>query len=260
MASKDIGPILADWPFESGQINVRRIRGLDGRPKIQMRLDLGVLQMETEGRPDGRRPYNCESVLAHHLDRLREHTLRNGTELGYELSADECRELREEAALYYQRYLALFVLEEFEGVERDTQRNLKVLDLCRRFAGNESDRYILEQYRPYIIMMNTRAKALHALGAGTARSALAHVEAGLKAIKEFFASFNQTRAYYKSREVRLLRQLRSRIKRGLPPDPAVKLRKELRAAVADERYEDAARIRDLLDSLDQTSEAEQRDP
>jgi hypothetical protein len=253
VSSRDISAILGGWPYESGQINVRKIRGLDGRVKIQMRVDLGLLQMETDGRPDGQRPFGAESLLAHHLERLRQHTVRNGTELGYELSRTECRELRDEAAMYYQRYLALFVLEDFEGVERDTQRNLSVLDLCRKFAGEESDRYVLEQYRPYIVMMNTRAKALRALEAGAARSALAQVEAGLKALKEFFASFNQPQAYYKSSEVRVLRKLRSRIKKGLPPDPMAELQKQLRRAVDEERYEEAARLRDRIRMLDESA-------
>ncbi len=258
MASKDISSILAEWPYESGHINVRKIRGLDGRVKIQMRVDLGLLQMEVDGRPDGAHPYGCESVLAHHLEQIRQHTLRNGTELGYELTREDCRELRDEAALYYQRYLALFVLEDFEGVERDTQRNLRVLDLCRAFAGTDEDRYTLEQYRPYIIMMNTRAKALRVLEAGDTRAALSHVETGLKLLKRFFASFNQPEVYRKSTEVRVLRKLRNHIKRGLPPDPADELRKQLRRALAEERYEDAARLRDRLESLRQTPKKNDR--
>lgn len=249
MPSNDISDILEEWPYESGRINVRKIRGLDGRTKIQMRLDLGLLQMEMDGRPDAKRPYGCESLLAHHLERLRQYKARNGTELGYQLTPQECQELREEAALYYQRYLALFVLQEFAGVERDTQRNLKVLDLCRQFAAEDRDRYILEQYRPYIVMMNTRAKALPALEAGQTRTALAHVEAGLKVLREFFESFNQPEAYGKSPEVRILRKLRSRIRKRLPPDPVAELRRQLERAVAEERYEEAARIRDQLKSL-----------
>ena len=44
--SKDIGSILDGWPHESGKISVRKIRGEEGRVKIQLRLDLGLLQME----------------------------------------------------------------------------------------------------------------------------------------------------------------------------------------------------------------------
>ena len=44
----------------------------------------------------------------------------NGTDLGFQLTANQCQSLREEAVQYYQRYLSLFVLEDFEGVVRDT--------------------------------------------------------------------------------------------------------------------------------------------
>lgn len=60
---RDLTAILDEWPFESGQLNVRLIEGRDGEPKIQVRLDLGLLQMEVEGRPDGVAPGGFESLL-----------------------------------------------------------------------------------------------------------------------------------------------------------------------------------------------------
>ena len=129
MSVDDIRPILQGWPYRPGEITVRKIRGDDGREKIQMRVDLGLLQMEATGRPDGQRPHRCESLLHHHLKRLRDYESRNGTRLGFELTPDECSALRDEALMYYQRYLSFFVLEEYEHVERDTARNLRVLDL-----------------------------------------------------------------------------------------------------------------------------------
>ena len=59
--SKDLGPILGDWPHEPGQITVRKIRGTDGRVKIQLRVDLGLLQMEADGRPDGSTGVNAST-------------------------------------------------------------------------------------------------------------------------------------------------------------------------------------------------------
>jgi len=52
-SSKDLLPLLKGWDYEPGTINVRKINGMDGQPKLQMRLDLGLLQMELDGRPDG---------------------------------------------------------------------------------------------------------------------------------------------------------------------------------------------------------------
>jgi len=51
--SLDLNTLLKDWPHESGAIKVRKVPGLDGREKLQLRIDLGLLQMELEGRPDG---------------------------------------------------------------------------------------------------------------------------------------------------------------------------------------------------------------
>src|SRR5438093_71165 len=53
--SLDLNTILKDWPHENGHVKVRKITGLDGREKLQLRVDLGVLQMEVTGRPDGQR-------------------------------------------------------------------------------------------------------------------------------------------------------------------------------------------------------------
>src|SRR5262245_31513210 len=135
--SKDITPLLRGWDYEPGTINVRKISGSDGSPKLQMRLDLGLLQMEMTGRPDGVRPHGFESLLEYFESQLTEHEKRNGTELGFHLTRDQCQSLREEAVMYYHRYLSLFVLEDFNGVVRDTSRNLRVLDLCGKYAVEE---------------------------------------------------------------------------------------------------------------------------
>lgn len=144
MENKDIGPVLRGWDYEPGTINVRKIPGQDGSYKLQMRLDLGLLQMELNGRPDGLKPHGYDSLLEYHEEQLREHKKRFGTELGFHLTSDQCQSLREEAAMYYHRYLGLFVLEEYPAVVRDTDRNLRVLDLCGKYASDEQDRLLLD--------------------------------------------------------------------------------------------------------------------
>src|SRR5438045_7679095 len=95
-SSKDILPLLKGWDYEPGTINVRKIDGLDGKQKLQMRLDLGLLQMELTGRPDGAKPHGCDSLLDYYEDQLREHKKTNGSELGFHLTSSECQSLREE--------------------------------------------------------------------------------------------------------------------------------------------------------------------
>ena len=61
--SKDITNLLNEWMYEPDEVMVRIVPGEDGRSKIQLRVDLGLLQMEMDGRPDGVRPEGCESWL-----------------------------------------------------------------------------------------------------------------------------------------------------------------------------------------------------
>jgi len=247
--SKDITPVLRGWSYEPGVINVRKIHGTDGAPKVQMRLDLGLLQMEMNGRPDGVRPHGCESLLEYYEKQLHEHQRRHGTELGFHLSSTQCASLREEAVMYYHRYLSLFVLEEFSGVVRDTARNLRLLELCGKFAEDEQDRLVLEQYRPYIVMMHTRARASLLSHEGKHAEALQSVEEGLEQIREFFVRFGQDEAYADSNEVRVLKRFARDIRRKLPVNPVTRLQRKLQKAVKEERYEDAARLRDKISQM-----------
>ena len=245
-ASRDISHVLNGWDFESGTINVRKVAGLDGLPKLQMRLDLGLLQMELTGRPDGIRPHGCESLLEYFESLLADHEKRNGTDLGFHLTDEHCQSLRDEAVLYYHRYLSLFVLGEFFGVVQDTARNLRVLDICGKFAVNEQDQLILEQYRPYLFMMNTRAAASIQFKARQYPEALTTVRLGLRKIKKFFARFDQEEAYTQCNEVKVLKKFSRDIRRKLPVDPVRKLQVNLERAIKDERYEEAAILRDQL--------------
>ena len=251
----DITPVLQGWDYEPGTINVRKVAGMDGQPKLQMRLDLGLLQMEMNGRPDGVRPHGCESLLDYAEKLLSEHRKQHGTELGFHLNGAQCQLLREEAAMYYHRYLSLFVLEEFPGVVRDTARNLRVMDLCGQYAEDEEDRLVLEQYRPYITMMHVRAQASIFFKDQKYAEAMSVVEAGLKSIEEFFISFGQEQAYPRSNEVRVLKRFARDIRRKMPVDPLDRLRRKLEKAVKAERYEQAAKIRDKISAMEQAGTA-----
>src|SRR5437588_9019687 len=91
--SLDLNTILKDWPHEAGAIKVRKVTGLDGREKLQLRIDLGLLQMEMDGRPDGHRPHGCESLLVYHQRRAARAEQNGNT---YELTPEQCGELQQE--------------------------------------------------------------------------------------------------------------------------------------------------------------------
>lgn len=247
MSSKDIHKILDGWAYQPGQVSVRLIHGFDGHPKIQMRINLGILQMEIIGRPDGQHPHGCESILQYHMERRQKYHHDNGTDLGFTIDPEESQEIREEAYQYYQRYLANFVLENYSAVARDTKRNLDALEFCKTYAAEDGDRYAMEVYRPYIVMMYSQSLALLAMQDEAYRVALKHTENGLKAIREFFKNMRQPKGYHVCPETRILKSLRREIKRHLPVNRSDQLRKRLKQAIEKERYEEAAHLRDELD-------------
>ncbi len=244
--SLDISEILKNWPYEPGQVTARRIHGDDGLDKIQLRLDLGLYQMEITGRPDGERPHGFESLLEYYEHELSKHQEETGMEEGFTLDDRACELLRGEGVMYYHRYLAEFILEDFEAVDRDTTRNIRLMEFCAKYAKEETDRFLLEQYRPYVIMMNTRARALIAFRQNHSKAALAAVRKGMEDIKAFHRRFGQDKAIGESGELAILRAMAKEIEGRLPIDPVRKLRRDLSKAVQDERYEDAAVIRDKL--------------
>lgn len=248
--SLDISHILNDWPHRGGEVVARKIAGDDGRDKIQLRLDLGLLQMETSGRPDGQRPNGCESLLEFHEHRLEQYRQQHGSDEGFDLDEQACQLLREEAIMYYHRYLAEFVLEDFEGVERDTSRNLRAFDFCQRLAAEESDRFLMEQHRPYVLMMRSRARAMSALRDNRPKVAMAAVREGMDGIKGFFRHYQREQDLPQCGEYAILKALAKEIENRLPKDPLQQIRRELAKAIREERYEDAASLRDRLRHLD----------
>jgi len=246
--SKDLGVLLHGWDYNPNEVTVRRIVGADGREKIQMRLDLGMLQMEVNGRPDGKRPHGAESLLDYHLSRLSQEE-SNGNWTAWSLDGEACAELKQEAMQYYYRYLSLFHLGDYWNVIRDTERNMRAFDLIRDYAEEESDRLSLEQFRPYVLMMHARARACLALEDKQYDRALELIREGIGTIEDFFHEVDRDELIDNCREVQFLEEWSDRIRNNRPLTPADRLRKELSIAVEQEDYERAAKIRDQIREL-----------
>jgi len=227
--SLDLNTLLEGWPHEPGQLAVRKIRGDDGREKIQLRLDLGLIQMETIGRPDGTRPHGADSLLAWH----REQAEAAGE---YTLTGEDCNELHQEGAQYYHRYLALFQLGDFEGVVRDTQYNLDLLALVARHAEQPDMTLSFEAFRPYILMMHTRALASLELEKGNPAAALKAIEKGRERILEIGPG----------PEAEFLAEWQQELRAKQPLSKLEKLQREMDQAIQTEAYERAAELRDAI--------------
>lgn len=244
----DLTPILQRWPYRAGQPNVRTLVGDDGETRIQIRLDLGILQMFADGRPDGQRPHGFESLLEYHEQALEDSADQPEAER-IKLTPEECSALRDEALQYYHRYMAMLVLEDFDGVIRDTTRNLRVLDLCRDHAETDEDREALEQYRPYIMMVRTRATASQAVKEGEQPAAVFAIDQGLDQIRSIYASRGEPTSFESSNERQILQQLRDALEPKAPKGRRAELKEQLDLAVAEENYERAAKIRDELKGM-----------
>lgn len=247
MKRRTVSDILERWELDPEEVTARIITGDDGRPKLQIRVELGLLQMEMTGRPDGRRPHDCESLLDYYLGLLEAHRRRHGSIDGFVLSPQACEQLRAEATQYYQRYFGLFHLQEYAAVARDTARNLMVCDLLHSHAATEEDRWEMEQYRAYILMMNGLARAEAALLEYDYETAERVIEVAIAAIRTH-ASENLGRIQV-GNEATILRQRLDEIRRAAPRSETDRLQRQLDDAIAREDYETAARLRDRLAEL-----------
>lgn len=248
--SQDLNRLVRGWDFEPGEIKVRKVTGDDGKEKLQLRLDLGVLQMELDGRPDGKRPFGKESLLEHFKDLLARWQAEHGSEEGFRLNGDDCGSLQQEAIQYYHRYLSLFQLEDWDRVIRDTGRNLKVVEFASRFGETDEMRMSFLQFRPYLLMMNTRAIGERHLAQQEFDLCLKNIEWGLERIRDFYRSQNNFEAENTSAEIKMLTQWHSQVRGARPMSKRERLQKELADAIAREQYERAAKLRDALRGLE----------
>jgi len=245
--SFDISALLDQWDYQPGQVVVRKFRGKDGVDKIQLRVDLGLLQMNAKGRPDGKRPFGHESLLEHFQEQLarfrREHASDDKT---FRLTPDDCGKLQQEAIQYHHRYICLFQLEDFEGVIHDAERNLKAFDFVQRYAGTEELAWSLQQFRPQLLMMRVRARGAIALKDNRYDLVIRIVEDGLEEIRQFYREHERQDLMELSGELQSLEMWLQEIQNKRPLTPREKLESALNEAVRNENYEEAARVRDAL--------------
>ncbi|MDB6055922.1 MAG: UvrB/uvrC motif protein [Verrucomicrobiales bacterium] len=246
----DISQLLEQWDYQPGQVVVRKFKGKDGTQKIQLRVDLGILQMNAEGRPDGKRPYGHESLLEHFISQLEKY--RNGHEGsdgGFTLKPEDCAKLQQEAIQYHHRYICLFQLEDYEGVIRDTSRNLEVFDFAQTYAGSEDLAWSLQQFRAQLLMMRTRARGAVTLQEYGYDALIGEIENGMDEIKSFFKDTGRAEMIEQSPEIQSLDVWLSDVKEKRPLTEREKLLSALDEAVKKEDYEKAAQVRDALKNL-----------
>lgn len=249
---QDISDILRNWSYDPER-NVRKIWGEDGREKVQIRIQqggfAGILQMDLDGRPDGRMPYGRKFALDYFAEAQKTCTHTQGEDEPFSLDREACQELFEEGACVYSRYVFLLQVGEYKRVIRDTERNMRLFRFVNTHASHAEDRIYLERWWPYIIRIHALARALLALQNQAYDEALHIVDDARQRIacleeldvEEFRAERERSEAS--------LGQLEERIRKQMPLSPEEELERQLAELVERESYEEAALVRDRLRAL-----------
>ena len=250
---EDIGEILDSWPFD-GQNNVRKVVDATGAEKIQIRIEQGafqgILQMDLDGRPDGRRPYDQEFVLDHFQEKLAGHQSSDGAGEKFRLSRKDCREIFDESFKVYERYVFLLQVKDYKRVIRDTERNMEVFGFVKKHGAHREDRLHLERWWPYVLRIHCVARVLVEMQENNHDSALGIIreaENRIENLEEVDAEEFHTE---KERSREALKELTQEVIEKKPLNRKETLQRALEEAVKQEEYEKAAVLRDQLKGLD----------
>lgn len=244
----DLEEITADWKTPADSINARVIQGNDGRDLIQLRVDLGVLQMFPDGRPDGLLFHAAPTTLAY---------LQRELDTDHEPLHEAWHEVQRELQQFNYRRLALTnVAEQLSPGEANEQslpwlrRALRDIDHCLSIVR------LLEEHLengagphttliPALLFNRARLLAKALVGQGRVDEAVDAAERGANTLRDTLVAMGFDEEQCENDPALIyLRQIASRLRTRL--DHGATLREELEQALAREDFEEAARIRDEL--------------
>jgi hypothetical protein len=247
---RDLDEVIQDWPYEPepGEVMAREVRARDGRMVLQVRIELGVLQIEVSGRPDGVRPHGFLT----YLDYLRHSAASRGLAPGgkapaWVMSAAQRSEADREFIQYYHRRVAWLALQRFDRAVRDADHTLALMDFVGKHASEEEYVASHEQFRGLVIFHRTQAAIQLALERRSPEEAIDAVRDGVDRLNQHQRAFWDSHDASESPNLPLVEQLRI-YERDIRQRFSVEktLREQLDEAVAREDYEAAARLRDQI--------------
>jgi len=252
----DLSVILDGWAYdeEDESRNVRKVVGVDGKMKVQVRIRSGLMQWEMEGRPDGRKPFGRASML----DYCRDFVTRPARD-----KHRECRSLTQElegelvveVLDYHRRCRALFHLGDYARALEDALHCLETLDLIRDHCFDGS-MFSYDRYRPALLVDRARAQMLLCIQNNDMRMAIDALSRGIADIECFYTDYEMDEHLADCSERQVLVDLRRslRERHNIPLNDAEllqSLRTEQEIAISKENYEMAARLRDKIKVIKQ---------
>lgn len=244
----DLDELTDGWNTPPGEMRARLVRGSDGETFIQIRLDLGLMQLAPSGRPDGMRyrgfPSACDYC---------EHELRVTQ---CELEAIDWAELERELEQFNYRRLAYSHLAEDALRDNDnaaTRRYLRAaLDdvaACQSRARllNDAGRapQVAQPLRPTLAFDQARLLTQWELLDGRFEEAVEQAEDGAAALKTLLAALGyEPEAIAEDIGVTYLSELSRKLRTEYGITQT--LRERLAEAIEAEDFETAAELRDTM--------------
>jgi hypothetical protein len=235
---RDIDRLLEEWAYKPGEVSARLVKAADGRQVLQMRVEMGVLQMEIENRPDGYRPGGADT----YLDYLLHLSQKAGED--FELSIEQCTAIDREFLQFYHRRICWLALREFHRATDDADHSLAFMDFVRAHSPDDQWTLSHEQYRPFVMFHRTQAAALAALEDDGAEAAIDVINQGLEQFREVFREYDAEDQFDDDELVERLTELREALRQQYDVPPT--LNEQLHEAISREEYELAAKLRDQI--------------
>jgi len=234
----DIDFVLRQWPFKPGVIAARLVCAADGREVLQMRVEMGLLQMETTGRPDGEHPGGADNCLQW-LEEL--HRVQGES---FVLNEMQCMEIDREFLQFYHRRICCLALRQFDRAGADSDYTLALMDFVAAHSPNPEWALSHEQYRPFVLFHHIQAAAMLTLDTSGPERAIETINQGLRQMREVFTKFDAEEQFDQDELVGQLVAMKESLREEYRVGKT--LSEQLDDAVISEEYERAARLRDEI--------------
>lgn len=242
---RDIDEALNGWPYEAeaGEIMAREVRARDGRMVLQVRIELGLLQMEVDDRPDGIRPHGFST----YLDYLQHRVSGFSESRSWTMRDTHCAEADREFIQFFHRRVGWLALQRFDKALRDADHTLALMDFVSKFGPTAEYISSHERLRGLVLFHRAQAAAALALERRKPDEAIDAVREGSEALSDHervWISENPEDELPNSSLIEQLHHVAGEIRKNYAVDKT--LREQLDEAVADENYEKAAQLRDQI--------------
>jgi len=198
-----------------------------------------------EGRPDNGQGF----LFEYYNKQFKEYVINNSKNEGFILEDDVVKELFEENKKLFEKIFILSHIKKGSMALDDIERWLDSSDFINEHVAHYEDRTRLERHIPLILYIKGLAKIEIAAGKNNYELALTGIH---DTIEELEDSEGITRLFdsLKESSLKCLRYLENMIITKKPKTRLDRLHEKLDGYVAEENYEDAIRIRDIIDGLE----------